>query len=161
MNTNLNSSHEYRGYAINEFTKLEKALDQYILIYFIPHQNNMQSPMHEIILDRLTFESKRTAVKSILDKKSDDTGFIKTKNNSYPYGKLFDEVRKLIDLRNNFAHFLDAYDSAEPKSVITLIKFRDKTDIIRYEQSEFDDLIFRIKKTTEDVLNLIPDGAEQ
>jgi len=36
MSIILNSVNEYRGYLINEFTMLERALDKHLLLYFFP-----------------------------------------------------------------------------------------------------------------------------
>ena len=76
----LKNSSEYRGYLINEFTKLEVALDKHLLNNFFSltdYPNTYE--MREVLLDRMTFDSKRTAVKGILDKKATLSGFIKTK----------------------------------------------------------------------------------
>jgi len=160
MTTILNSPHEYRGFIINEFTKLERALDKHLLFEFFDKGNSyMHWKMHEILLDRLTFDGKRTAVKGILDNKATSEGFVKTKNNSYPNGKLFDEVRQLIEERNQFAHYSLVTDHANPGSVITLLKFRDNTKLLTYKQDDFDELVTRTIKATSDILKLIPDGA--
>jgi len=162
MSIILNSEHEYRGYLINEFTKLERALDKHLLFHFFPNDDvnsRVCYRMHEVLLDRMTFDGKRTAVKGILDNKSVSEGFIKTKNNSYPNGKLFDEVRQLIEIRNFFAHYLSVV-SHRKDTVIVLLQFRDSTKLFEYTQADFDDLVNRIVKATNDILGLIkPEGA--
>ena len=115
--------------------------------------------MHEVLLDRMTFDGKRTAIKGILDNRTLSEGFIKTKNNSFPHGKILEEVRQLIEIRNFFAHYLSAVDHAKD-TVITLVQFRDSTKLLEYTQQEFDDLVIRIKRATKDVILLIkPEGA--
>jgi len=156
----LSSEHEYRGYLINEFTKLERALDKHLLLHFFPNNDandKIHYRMHEVLLDRMTFDGKQTAVKGILDNKAISDGFIKGKNNSYPNGKLFEEVRQLIDTRNHFAHYLTVVDHSD--SVITLLQFRDNTKMLKYSQSDFDKLVIRIIKATSDILKLLPVGA--
>jgi hypothetical protein len=77
MSVVLNSEHEYRGYLINEFTKLERALDKHLLFHFFPNDNvnsYVCYRMHEVLLDRLTFEGKRSAVKGILDNNAISAG---------------------------------------------------------------------------------------
>ncbi|WP_259070263.1 hypothetical protein HDF24_15020 [Mucilaginibacter sp. X4EP1] len=158
MSIILSSNHEYRGYLINEFTKLEKAIDQHLLSNFFPlNKFDKIYEMHEVLLDRMTFDGKRTAVKGILDKRSISGGFMKTRNNSYPHGKLFDEIRQLIEFRNYFAHYLCVEDFGE--YTISLLQFRDRTTILRYSQEDFDSLVDRIIKATSDILSLLPDGS--
>ncbi|RYY06385.1 MAG: hypothetical protein EOP43_06530, partial [Sphingobacteriaceae bacterium] len=100
----INNTHYYRGLVIGSFTNLEKTIETILIDEFITDDSKKVDFMM-IILDRMTFEAKRTSLKSILDKKAVTGGFIKTKNNSYPNGKLFDEIRLLQDQRNYFAHF--------------------------------------------------------
>ena len=157
MSIILNSVNEYRGYLINEFTMLERALDKHLLLHFYPTDDaNSRSHyrMHEVLLDRMTFDGKRTAVKGILDNKVISEGFKKTKNKSYPHSKILGEVRELIEIRNFFAHYLTVIDHAK-ETVITLLQFRDSTKLLQYTQQDFDELVERIMKATSDVLGLI------
>jgi hypothetical protein len=154
----FHSPHEYRGFTINEFTKLERALDKHLLNKFFPNSSPSDQvcyQMHEVLLDRLTFDGKRTAVKGLLDQRELNSGFVKTKNNSFKHGKLIDEVRQLIEIRNYFAHYLMVVDNANSDSVLTLLQFRDSTKLIVYTQGDFEKLIHRILQATSDLLDLL------
>lgn len=106
------------------------------------------------ILDRLTFEAKRTAFKGLLDKKATEDGFIKTKSNSWVHGKLIDNIKKLNDQRVYFAHYYLAYPRPHGKYVICLVEYRDTLKSHDYSEEQMDLLIAEIKKVAKDIEDL-------
>lgn len=152
----FNNAHMLRGKFLNEYTFLEKAIEFCLISHFISDKDK-QLMFVEIVLDRMTFEAKRTALKALLDRKATDNGFIKTKNNKYPFGKLFDEIRILNDQRNCFAHYhlvLPPIDSQE-NYVIGLSQYRDKLNYLLYTQELFDKWIVRIKNAESDLSDIL------
>jgi hypothetical protein len=71
----LNNSNEYRGYFIAEFSKLERAIDLYLAKYFMANENDINQFI-SILIDRLTFENKAIALKTLFDKKEVYVSFI-------------------------------------------------------------------------------------
>lgn len=143
------TQNECRGIFISEFATLEKTIEFYLAKYFVP-EISKQYEMIEIIIERLTFDAKRTALKTILDKKMGLKGFVPTNTKKYPSGKFVEELRKLQVKRNEFAHYhladnIDGY-------CIRLVNFRDKTNVIEYTKSEFRDIINHIKKLASSIL---------
>jgi hypothetical protein len=151
----INSGYYYRGVVINTFTSLERNMEMILTNHFIVQEDaTLETQFVFVILDRMTFESKRTSIKSLVDQKSIENNFIKTKNNSYPHGKLFDEIRQLQELRNNFAHHSIAIPNEETDHVIGLAGMRDKIDIVWYTRDEIDKINRRILKASEDLVIL-------
>lgn len=151
-------SHWYRGKYIFEFSLLEMAIDQCLLYRWLKGgSREAGSEFRGILLDRLTFEAKRTALKSLLDVDAKKAGFIKTKNNSYPNGNLFDRIRQLQEIRNYFAHYFSfslpngISQNGDPMDyIICLAENRNYevgvTNMIHYSQKQFDDLINEIQE---------------
>lgn len=151
----LTIAHLHRGQLISEFTVLEIAIEYYLAEHFV-FDSSMQNSFRSIILNRMTFESKRSSFKTILEQKAIDSGFTKTKSNTYPHGKFLDEIRRLNDERNYFAHYTLVGNSDFDKNqyVIGLAEFRDSTKYKWYTIEDFNALIRRIRKATNDVLKL-------
>ncbi|MBW4888265.1 hypothetical protein KXQ82_00995 [Mucilaginibacter sp. HMF5004] len=154
----LSQGHYLRGVLINEFSGLEKKIEKFIVSYFIDDKDK-GNEMSNIILDRLTFEAKRTSFKAILDKRSVENGFVKTKNNSYPESKFFDEIRRLNDHRIYFAHYVMVMPMAITDNVIGLAEFRDSVKIKWYTQEQFETLIGDIMIASNKIQALI-DGLK-
>lgn len=151
----INEGYYYRGVVINTFTTLERNMEMILTDHFIDKEaKTLKNQFVFVILDRMTFEAKRTSIKSLVDQKSIENNFIKTKNNSYPHGKLFDEIRKLQELRNNFAHFSIAIPNEKTDSVIGLAGMRDKVDVIWYSLDEIDKINKRILKAADELIAL-------
>jgi hypothetical protein len=142
---------EYRGRLISTFSVLEKAIEYFIAKHFVASEETALEMM-QVILDRMTFEAKRTSLKYILDKRSDRSGFKKTKNNSYPSSKFLEEIRLLNDERNIFAHYVLGTENYKKDSVIELIKFRDNSTLLTYNSKEFAKIIVRIESAISNVL---------
>jgi hypothetical protein len=104
-----------------------------------------------IILDRLTFESKRTALKTLLDVKAIKSGFVKTNSNSFPTSKLIEEIRLVNFERINFAHYVHMVPWSKDDSIITLVEHRDSIKFKSYTLEKFNKIIERIQKATDEV----------
>jgi hypothetical protein len=135
-------THFYRGLFISRFATLEKSIDIYLAAEF--SERGKIEGLSQIIIDRLTFENKRTALRTILDKKSIADGFKKTNSKSFPSGKFIEELRILQMHRNYFAHYHTSVNTAQPDSLISLIEFRDSRTILHYNQEKLFGLIERI-----------------
>ncbi len=59
----INSAHFYRGQLINEFTGLEKSIESFLATYFLPKSYNESIEFMDIVLDRMSFDTKRAALK--------------------------------------------------------------------------------------------------
>jgi DNA-directed RNA polymerase subunit L len=147
MNANL-----VRGTIINEFNKLEKTIE-YHLANHMQVPNEKRGDFMNIILDRLTFEGKRTSLRALNEKIETVKGFNKTKNNSYPNSKLFEEIRLLNDERNHFAHYLINHPTSN-KGVIGLTEFRDNYKVIWYSEDQIFDITERIHKAIQNINDL-------
>ena len=146
----LSQGHYLRGLLINEFSGLEKKIESYITTYFLGNSDKI-TDFSNIILDRLTFEAKRASFKAIFDKMSVESGFVKTKNNSFPESKFFDEIRRLNDHRNYFAHYLMVMPTEITDRVIGLAEFRDGVKIKWYTLKEYENLMAEIVKASNKV----------
>lgn len=151
----MSYAHFYRGQLINEFTILEIAIEYYLAEHFTD-SSDKQDELRSIIFNRMTFESKRTSFKTILEQKAISKGFVKNKSNSFPKQKLLEEIRRLNDNRNHFAHYtLVANDKfIDNGYVIGLAEFRDSTKYKWYTKEEFKSIIERIRNATNEVLTL-------
>ena len=151
----LKTSIYYRGLYIDKFSGFEKSLDFALTNYFT-NDANKQIDMMQIIFERMTFESKRTSLKALFDKKCKNEGFVKTKNKKYPHNKLFDEIRRLNDHRNYFAHYImlpilkDKFDT----DVLHLVSVRDGIEMKIYSKFDINKMIEDLDSCTVEVLRL-------
>jgi hypothetical protein len=146
LETLVNKAVFYRGSIINEWIHLEKAIEGYICHYFT-QDISKQEELFNVLVDRLTFDSKRLVLKTLLDRNSELNGFKKTKKNSYPYSDLMEELRKINLERNYFAHYLFDYSNhaiINCDKQLTLLEFRDKTKRKTYKEEEYVQLRQRI-----------------
>jgi hypothetical protein len=143
----------YRGNFISEFSGLEMAIERLLITYFIK-DGFKKVEFVEIILDRLTFEAKRTSAKVIAEKQCIKTGFIKTGKNSWPFKKLFDEINSLNSHRISFAHYRDTIPSSFNDSVIGLISNRDSSKVIWYTKIKYNEHIRHIRKCKQQILDM-------
>ena len=144
----------YRGKLINDFCNLELAIERYLVRYFLDKTTERRE-LKNLILDRLTFEAKRTALKTMLDSYEEKRGFIKTKSNKYPQSDLLNEIRLLNDQRNYFAHYYLAIPVKEEKLVICLAEYRDFVKTHKYTEEKFNAIIERIQSATKQLYDLI------
>lgn len=135
----FDSPHAYRGYLINKFCELEIKISNYLALTF----GNGNDDILTILVDRITFEAKRLAYKDLLNRREIANGFVKTKSNKYPHTFWMNELRELIEIRNQFAHFILAQDN-ERECVIALIEFRNSAGVIIYTKDMYDAILERI-----------------
>lgn len=143
----INNGNYYRGLVINTFTTLERTIEEILNRHFITNKKKEKDFLY-IILDRMTFEAKRTSVRTLNEQKERAKRFIKTKNNSYPNSKLFEEIRLLQEERNRFAHFTIMIPHEETDAVIGLAYLRDGFDPLWYTDNDISNIITRIQDAT-------------
>lgn len=147
-------SNYYRGLLISSFQSLEKAIEYFIADYFIKDPAK-SSELTSIILDRMTFEAKRTAYKAILIKTAESNGFVKTNKKGYIFKDHLDEISQLNSIRNMFAHYFPVIPGSNDGSVIALAEFRDNFSTKHYSKEDMDTIINRIHKTRDEVGKVI------
>jgi hypothetical protein len=140
----LQGSYYYRGMFIDKFCNLELEIERCIGSAFFDNSPDRRY-FKNIILDRLTFEAKRTALRALLQHKTPDIN----------YKKLFDEISQLSNKRNHFAHY---YLTSNPIGVpytyvIGLADYRDGKDIVKdviiYDSERFERAISRVESVIE------------
>jgi hypothetical protein len=147
------NAYYYRGKLIDTFNTLEKTIENYICGYF-GISNSKVIEFCNVVLDRLTFESKKACFLSLMNAQSENKGFIKTKNNSWPNSKLFKQLNEAQDERNAFAHYYLSTPGKDNGTIISLIEYRDKGETHGYTQKEYDAILNRISKCTEEIFDL-------
>lgn len=106
MNAILNSPDEYRGYFISQFSELENVVDMFTADHFIPDNEYWAHELIEILIDRIPFESKRTALKIVLERKAVTDKITKgTFTSKSIHKKILEDIRRLAHVRNYFAHY--------------------------------------------------------
>jgi hypothetical protein len=138
----LENANKWRGNIISRFNQLEGTLGFVLAHYFLKGDEKLTELLNSII-DRLSFEQKRSSLKAIIDKIDVKDGFKKTKNNSWPSNKNFDRIRRLNDQRNYFAHYEDVSFRGKHNKVIGLTMRRDEVSpkIISYTKDELNSII--------------------
>lgn len=150
-NTSYNGEHELRGLFIAAFAEMEAQIDDYLSTYFTIDNPNKGLEIIEVLIDRIPFESKRTALKVLLDQKDDrDFKAGKHGNKKKNHKKVLEEIRKLAHIRNYFAHYSDHPFAIEDK-VLAFRQYRDKTKLITYSLKEFLELIDDIHNCADDL----------
>ncbi|MGZ3945810.1 MAG: hypothetical protein ACXVJB_12775 [Mucilaginibacter sp.] len=134
---------------------MERAIDINLALYFIKDNPPLMHELVEILIDRIPFESKRTALKAIIDK-TDEEDFKAGKHgkNKKNHKNLLEDIRKMAHIRNYFAHYHPVYLGNNPQWVIGLVQFRDSAKIIGYTQDEFDDFITDISRCRSELSKL-------
>lgn len=135
--------HFHRGQFISEFASLEKFIDMFLTKYFTGKEE--YKDFNNIILDRLTFEMKRQSLNTILSNLELSNGFVKTKKNSFSHNKLMDNLVKLNNIRNKFAHSM-VVNVADKNAnyAMALVSFRDDVNVTYYSPKEYDNLLMMI-----------------
>lgn len=148
-------TYKYRGKIIAHFAFFEKALETFLAAEFSTIQKDRHK-MQSIIFDRMTFESKRTSIRTVLLSREIDQGFTKTKSNSHPHKKLLEELTSLNALRNQFAHYptIQATNEKEYSYAIGLMEYRDSPNFKWFTEREIEDIIKRIADAQKDILKL-------
>lgn len=155
---NLNTPNEYRGYFISKFATLERSIDLYLASYFISRDTNLMHDLVSILIDRLSFENKRSALKALFDIRNEKDTSNHKKTGIFK--KIIDACGELARIRNYFAHYHSVLVSDTMKNdgiVIGLVQFRDSIKIIWYSESQFDSLMEKIDKTNQGIINLMND----
>ncbi|MDB4922259.1 hypothetical protein [Mucilaginibacter sp.] len=150
----LLNADEYRGYFISEFAKLERAIDLFIANYFIQKNPRLHNEIISVLIDRLSFDGKRTALKALLDLKYPKIENIHNSGKVRNFKKLLDEIGKSSRIRNYYAHYFSVDYSNFPQVAIALVQFRDSVNIIIYKKNEFDKQIQDINKSFIEVQRL-------
>jgi hypothetical protein len=145
----------YRGQFIDIFNQLEKTVEQYLILHFkAVNPDEFQS----VILDRLTFQSKKEAFITVLNNISTGNGFVKTGKNSWPNSNLFKILGEAQDKRNHFAHHYLYVPERKIDAVICLAEFRDNLKVKIYTAKMYNDLLDRIKSATREI-NLLNNAS--
>lgn len=143
-------SHALRGIVINVATILEKSIDSYISKYLSSIEEK-QNEIYYFLLDRMTYEGKRTAFEAILKKNNTQEEFKRTSK------KLIDDIRKVIYQRNYFAHFLINFDPIEAVNhpgEIGFIEFRDGEKTVWYSREKMIKFVELTNKCILEIQNL-------
>ncbi|WP_158798110.1 hypothetical protein [Pedobacter sp. L105] len=147
----------YRGSILNFCIALEKAMDLFVASYLTNDRYKQQEIM-VLLLDRMTFEGKRTTVKSILYKAEEKAGFVKTKKNSYKHSALIEEIREINQIRNYMAHYLlatykEAYERYPEE--IGFIEFRDSPKCFWMNHETFVNMMNKISHAHDQMNSLV------
>jgi len=112
--------------------------------------------MQYIVFDRMTFESKRTALKTVLLNRAIEDGFQPTKRIGHPFKKLIEELTHLNSIRNQFAHYptIIATNKLEYSYAIGLEEYRDSPNSKWFTIDEIDTIINRIQSAKLEILKL-------
>jgi len=156
----LANANEYRGYFITEFSRLERVMDVYLARYFMQTEHNVNE-LISVLIDRISFEGKATALKALFDRKNAHDEFINNQHDKKTYKKITDGLRSVAQKRNWFAHY-HLIDVVHDKNiVIGLIQFRDSTNLITYAHKEFENLITEILKVKNQLIWLLGEMAKK
>jgi hypothetical protein len=134
---------EYRGTVLDACVYLEKWIDTYIVYYFT-WDGDIAMEMLELVLDRVSFDSKISIFEAILKKKTKDL-FKKT------HSKLFSELRFVKDERNKFAHYIQKINN---ETNVVLICFRNSQTHYEYTGANYELLLSRIEKCAQVVKDM-------
>jgi len=104
----------------------------------------------------MTFESKRTALKTVLLNRAIEDGFQPTKRIGHPFKKLIEELTHLNSIRNQFAHYptIIATNKLEYSYAIGLEEYRDSPNSKWFTIDEIDTIINRIQSAKLEILKL-------
>lgn len=143
----LEKAHYYRGKMIDVFNDLEQAINDYIIYHFEPNAPFVNE-FNELILNKLTFEQKKLAFKSIVQNKSIANGFVpKSKNDPWPHADLFSGIDSAQQDRNRFAHDY-TLETENKDSIIVLAGFKNEYTANHYTLDKFNLLITKVRGLT-------------
>lgn len=147
--------YEIRGYFIDCFSHLETMMEMYLTRYFFKGGHPKSFELRTILIDRLTFEAKKTALKFILDSKSErDFKAGKHGNNKKNYKKLLEDIGKLGKIRNYFAHYQVMFPSPDGGNLIRLVEGRDQFKVIEYTTKQFEAHINTLNRCYSELRNM-------
>ena len=124
-----------RGLMIDYFNDLERQIELFITVFFFGDPN-LEFNFKPVILERMSFENKRSAFESLLKKlnKSDL--------------KLIQEINSLKKVRNKFAHGGLVIPWNPNDNIITLSSSRDEHNLIGYSEKQYRIFIDRMVAAT-------------
>lgn len=145
-----------RGKIIAHFAMFEKNIEALLAAEFSADHIERRK-MQNIVFDRMTFESKRTSVKTILLNRAIEEGFIPSKKKGHPNKKLMEELTFLNAIRNQFAHYptIQATNKLEYSYAIGLEEYRDSPNSKWFTTDEIEEIINRIQSAKKEILKLI------
>ncbi|MES2874334.1 MAG: hypothetical protein V4708_11475 [Bacteroidota bacterium] len=145
-----------RGKIIAHFAMFEKNIEALLAAEFSTDSAYRQK-MQNIVFDRMTFDSKRTSVKTILVNRAIEDGFEPSKKKSHPHKKLLEELAYLNSIRNQFAHYptIQATNKSEYSYAIGLMEYRDSPNCKWFTPKEIDIIINRIQAAKVEILAFI------
>lgn len=143
----LGNTYLHRGKVIAHFAFFEKALEWLLASEFSPNRK-IQRTMKSVIFDRMSFEQKKTSIRTMLLERGIQEGFVQTKTKRHPYKTLIDELTELNSIRNQFAHYptVQATNRFEYGSAIGLDENRDNGKMIWFSVEDIEMIIARIAK---------------
>lgn len=149
------NSYAFRGKIIAHFAMFEKTLDGLLAAEFSSTGEGRRK-MQNVIFDRMTFESKRTAVKTLLLDRAKAEGFVPSKKKGNPYNQLIDDLSYLNALRNQFAHYptVQATNKEEYGMAIGLLESRDNPNSKWFTSNQIDEIIEKISATQKELVRL-------
>ena len=133
----------------------EKNIEALLAAEFSSEIKDRQKMQH-IVFDRMTFESKRTSVKTILLNRAIEEGFKPSRKKGHPYKKLIDELSYLNTIRNQFAHYptIQATNKLEYSYAIGLMEYRDSPVYKWFSTAEIETIVRRIHAAKLEILKL-------
>jgi hypothetical protein len=152
----LTTPHEYRGFFIEVFAKMEASMNDYISIYYFNKDADLLLDFQFLILERFSFGDKKEILRLLLNRKS-EADFISRKfgNHKRNYGKLIEKIAELGRIRNQFAHYGLAVQTKYQDTVINLMKFRDNPEIISISKDTYFGYIDKMEEYTLKLIQLM------
>jgi len=151
MEEKLENPHYYRGVFISRFALMETTLDNWLSSNF-SDDINKRIQLIELLIDRLTFEAKRTAVKTLLEKRAKKNGFVKTKNNRWSHSTLLDNLRFINEYRIYFAHYAMQDKTCTHERLVGLLQMRDNKNVKWISKIQYDELMSKISQCMMDFM---------
>lgn len=139
----MNNSCTVRGTVIGYTIALERTMDSFIGSYFLNAKDKKAELIELIIADRMQFSYKVEVIAQILKKNfKDDKEFSKA------FPKFNDELAKIGEVRNLFAHNMSLMPREEDYGVneIVFLKYKNKAIKIAFTESEIKEITDRITK---------------
>lgn len=151
----IEKSYYYRGKLIDTFNLLEKSIEHLLMDYFTPNNNEKRIDFRFIILDRLTFQSKKDSLLALMNRYAESKGFVKTGSNSWPHSEVFKDIQFAQDERNKFAHYFLIVPETITDDYLILAEMRDGKGLINYDSKKYFDTVTRIQNAKIGVNSLI------
>ena len=151
----IEQSYYYRGKLIDTFNLLEKSIEHLLMDYFTPTDIVKRIDFRFIILDRLTFQSKKDSLLALMNRYAESKGFVKTNSKPWPHSEVFKDIQFAQDERNKFAHYFLIIPETITDDFIILAEMRDGKGLIPYDSKKYFDTLTKIQAATIGVNGLI------